>query len=522
MSETRTDVVISGAGPNGLMLACELALAGVQAVVLDPLPGPSPEPKTNGLVGQVVRLMDMRGLYQTPDYDIMGSETTEIPEPLPRYIFSGMGLELSALQHNPVYGMGIPQPRLIQLLARRAEDLGIRVRWGQPLSDLRVDGDGVTVTIAGPDGPYELETRYLVGADGGKSLVRKRTGIEFLGTSADNRITRFGHARIPDELRTATGGIAIPGAGEFNFGHNRIERGMFIFAELQPGRPLIGVMEYDCDPVPEDAPVTFEEIHAAVERVLGVPVPMEPPAGPGPHALRRTVGQRTLLAEHYRRGGILLLGDAAHVHSAMGGPGLNLGLQDAINLGWKLAAVVRGDALADLLDTYESERYPVAERVMMHSLSQSALVAPGPEVTALRELFGELLRLPEVVEHIANLLAGSDVRYDTGDTHPLSGHLVPELTVETSDGTWRVTELLRSARPVLLDLSGSAARHAREWSDRVDIVTGTVPDAPAAALLIRPDGYIAWATDDSDVEGLHRALNRWFGPARELAELTDR
>ena len=521
MSETRTDVIISGAGPNGLMLACELALGGVQPIVLDPLPGPSPEPKANGLVGQVVRLLDMRGLYGPEELDPLGNRGAEYPTPIPHYIFSGLPLDLAALQDNPLYGMRIPQPRLIRLLSDRADELGVQIRWGHALTDLRTTDADITATVQCPDGRYELTTRFLVGADGGKSLVRKAMGIEFQGVRVDNRISRFGHADIPNELRTADGGIEIPGAGRFSFGHNRVERGMFVFAELEPGRPLIGASEYDCDPIPDDAPVTFEEIRESVERVLGVPVPMQPPQGPGPHALRRIVGQNTLLAEHYRQGGVLLVGDAAHVHSAMGGPGLNLGLQDAINLGWKLAAVVRGDAPEDLLDTYESERHPVAERVMMHSLSQSALVTPGPEVTALRELFGELLQIPEVTAYIANLLAGSDIRYDTDDEHPLSGRLVPEFTVETAEGPRRVAELLRTARPVLLDLSGSAGEHPRDWSDRVDIVTASAADAPAAALLIRPDGYIAWATAESDTEGLHRTLHRWFGPARALADIPD-
>ncbi|WP_067666449.1 FAD-dependent monooxygenase [Nocardia miyunensis] len=523
MSETATDVIVSGAGPNGLMLACELALAGIRPIVLDPLAGPSPEPKANGLIGQVVRMMDIRGLFSPNEFEIFDPSRAEHPEPLPHYMFSGMTLELGALPNNPMYGWSIPQPRLIELLAARAGELGVRIRWGNQLNDFHTDGDRVVATVTGPEGPYQITSRYLVGADGGKSLVRKRLGIAFQGTSSDDRITRFAHAHVPEELRTADGGIEIPGAGRFAFGHNRVERGMFVYAELIPGRPMIGVTEHGCAPVADDEPVTFDEVHRAVERVLGVPVPIEPPTGPGPHALRRTVGQNTLLAEHYRQGRVLLLGDSAHVHSAMGGPGLNLGLQDAFNLGWKLGSVVRGDAPEDLLNTYESERHPVAERVMMHSLSQTALIAPGPEVTALRELFGELMQLPEVANHLANLLAGSDVRYAIGDDHPLSGRLVPDLTVTTENGPVRVAELLRTARPILLDLSGGAAAHAREWAERVDIVTATADHAPAAALLIRPDGYVAWAATGSeiDADGLRDALTRWFGPARALAEVTD-
>ncbi|GAB2696502.1 FAD-dependent monooxygenase [Nocardia thraciensis] len=515
MPETHTDVVISGAGPNGLMLACELALAGVRPVLLEQLPEPSSEPKANGIVGQAVRLLDMRGLSDADHFtDLAGTPAS--PQPLPRYIFSGLPLELGGLQRNPLFGTGIPQPRLTRLLAGRAAELAADVRWGHSLTGLRIGVDAVVVTVTGPDGPYELTSRFLVGADGGASQVRKRSGIGFPGTTADDRMTRFGHATVPPELRTADGGIEIPGAGRFSFGHNRVERGMFVFAELVPGRPMIGTTEHGGPVVDDETPMTFQELHDSVERVLGVPVPMTPPAGPGPHALRRMAEQNTRLAERYREGAVFLLGDAAHVHSAMGGPGLNLGLQDAINLGWKLAAEVRGRAPAGLLDTYQSERYPVAERVMMHSLAQTALMAPGPEVTALRELFGELLHIPEVTAYIANLLAGSDIRYDVGDDHPLAGRLVPDFTVTVGERPTRVAELLRTGRPVLLDLTGAFGEAAQNWNDRVDVVAATTDAAaPATAFLIRPDGYVAWATTNSTREGLHEALTRWFGPARD-------
>ncbi|MBB5917076.1 2-polyprenyl-6-methoxyphenol hydroxylase-like FAD-dependent oxidoreductase [Nocardia transvalensis] len=516
MPETRTDIVISGAGPNGLMLACELALAGVTPVVLEHLPGPSEEPKANGIIGQAVRLLEMRGLAGDGDF----TGRTGALEPLPGYLFSGMRLDLSEVPRNPLYGAGIPQPRLTRLLARRAGELGVDVRWGHALEGFEtLDSGEIALTITGPDGPYTLTTRYLVGADGGTSRVRKRAGIAFPGTTADDHVTRFGHATVPAEWQLPDGGIEIPGAGRFSFGHNRIEGGMLVYAELVPGRPMIGATEYGGAPVDPETPMTFQELRDTLERVLGVPVPITPPAGPGPHALRRTVDQNTRLAERYREGNVLLVGDAAHVHSAMGGPGLNLGLQDAVNLGWKLAAEIRGRAPAGLLDTYQSERYPVAERVMMHSLSQTALMAPGPQVTALRQLFGELLDIPEVATHIANLLAGSDVRYDIGDDHPLSGRLVPDLTVDIDGRPRRIAELLRPARPILLDGTGTRTEAARAWSDRID--THHTPNlldvSGVTAVLIRPDGYVAWATADSTGPGLPEALDRWFGPAHTPA-----
>ncbi|HTM83585.1 MAG TPA: FAD-dependent monooxygenase, partial [Mycobacterium sp.] len=245
----------------------------------------------------------------------------------------------------------------------------------------------------------------------------------------------------------------------------------------------------------------------------------------GPHALRRINGQNTRQADRYRAGNVFLVGDAAHVHSAMGGPGLNLGMQDAMNLGWKLAAAVRGWAPPGLLDTYHAERYPAGQRVMMHSMAQAALMAAGPEVAALRTLFGELLSTSDGASHIANLLAGADVRYDVGDGHPLSGRLVPDLMLD--DGR-RVAELLRNGRGLLLDLSGgNYAGAVPGWEDRVDILIGTVvataPNRPAQAVLIRPDGYVAWAADglgEGDADRLAAALRRWFGSEGVAEELS--
>jgi 2-polyprenyl-6-methoxyphenol hydroxylase-like FAD-dependent oxidoreductase len=509
MVEHNADVVISGAGPNGMMLACELALAGIRPVVLERLPEPSSEPKANGLVGQVVRLLDMRGLYQ----EFSGID--EPPAPLYEWIFAGMRVRLARISDNPMYALMIQQPRLVQLLEKRARDLGVDVRWGHELIDLTARTDGVAVTVASPAGAYELDTTFLVGADGGRSLVRKSTGIGFPGYTSDG-VARLAHVHMLDELRTNDGGIDVPGVGRLPFGHTRFDRGGFIYAEFEPGRQMVGTFEFGVTELPDEStPMTIDELRSSAQRVLGVELPLEPPDGPGPHALRRIAGQNTRQADRYRAGNIFLLGDSAHVHSAMGGPGLNLGLQDALNLGWKLAATVNGWAPSGLLDSYHTERHPVGARVMMQSSSQTALMAPGPEVAALRTLFAELLQKPDVAAHVAHLLAGSDVRYDIGDGHRLSGRLVPDLTL--ADGR-RVADLLHDARPVLLDQSGGAiAAAAQGWAQRVDTVTATIADEPARGLLIRPDGYVAWAADDFDQHDeprLHAALRRWCGEAR--------
>ncbi len=505
MSEIRTDVLISGGGPNGLLLASELALAGVRPIVLETQPGPGAEPKANGMVGQIPRVLDLRGIHPGR------------PEPLPFYIFSGLTMDFHALADNPMYAWMISQPELTALLADRVRGLDIDMRWGHALADFAQDPDGVTATVSGPDGDYRIRARYLVGADGGKSMVRKRSGIGFPGFTSTDRISRAAHVEIPDLVRLPTGGYELPGYGPVAWGHNWTERGMFVLAEFQPGRTMLATGEYDTEPIEESAPMTMAEFSASVNRVLDIDLEIRPPSWEGPHMMRRLVGQNTRTAERYRDRRILLIGDAAHVHSAMGGPGLNLGMQDAMNLGWKLAAEVHGRAPADLLDTYESERRPLAERVMISSLAQGALMKPGPEVGALREVFGELLRIDPVIDHMAQLMSGADIRYATGCDHPLAGRLVPDFTVETANGPRRIAELLHSGRPVLLDPHDRLGAELTGWSDRIDLLTAPAPQAPAAAILIRPDGYIAWATSESSTDGLAEALTRWFGPARSLA-----
>lgn len=505
---TAESVVIGGAGPNGLLLACELALAGVRPVVIDRLPGPSEEPKANGLVGQVIRQLDMRGLYHA----FGGDEGP--PRPAAGWPFAGMPLNFLGIEANPMHALLIPQPRLVRLLEKHARGLGVDIRWGHELVELKSGPDSVALTVAAGGRTYELPTRYLVGADGGRSFVRKCVGIGFPGHTSPIE-SRVAHVGLPEEFLRPGRGYDIPGFGRLKFGYNRFERGSIILFPLEPDRPLLGTIEYGEARQSADDDMTLDELRASVRRIIGVDVPLDTPKVPGPHALRRLENINSRQADRYRVGRVLLLGDAAHVHSPMGGPGLNLGLQDAVNLGWKLAAVVNGWHSDELLDTYESERYPVGERVMMHSQAQLALSAPGPDVEALRTLFGELIQQRGVTEHLAHLLAGSDLRYDVGDDHPLSGRMVPELVL--TDGR-RLAELLHRGRAVLLDLAGGTAAAVGEpWAERVDPITATAELPPAAAMLVRPDGYVAWAVgrfDDAGADALRVALTRWFGGPR--------
>ena len=505
------DVVVVGAGPNGLMLAGELALAGVQAVVCDRLTAPTTENRANGLVGQVVRMLDRRGLHER----LAGSAAP--PRPTPGFVFGALPLDLTAVADNPMYGLAVPQRQVERVLAERVAELGVPLRRGCEVTALRQRSDRVEVDFA--DGAT-LDCRYLVGADGGRSTVRKLAGIGFPGVTTDRSVSRTAQVGVPPELvDPATGGLVVPGYGVVPpFQHTRTEHGLIVWAPFPDRAPLVSTVEWPATPE-ADAPLTLDGMRASVARVLGVEVPLGPPAGPGPHLLRRLAGGNTRLAERYRAGRVLLLGDAAHVHSAIGGPGLNLGLQDAVNLGWKLAARLHGWAPDGLLDTYEAERRAAARRVTMSTQAQSALIAPGAEVTALRELVGELLARPENAGHVAALMAGADIRYDPGPDGPPVGTWAPDLVVHRDTGPVRLAELTRDARPLLLDGTGTLGGTAGPWRDRVDVVDGRLTGTAWTALLLRPDCYLAWASDAAapDRDGLRAALTRWFGRPRDHA-----
>ncbi len=476
------DVVIVGGGPTGLMLAAELRLGGADPVVLERLPETSQIPKGNGLVGQIVPVLDYRGLLER-----FRAEATWAG-PIPRFSFGPLQLDFTRLGVSPLHIMAIPQRRLELLLGERLRELGGSIRRGHELTALSQDEDAVTLGVRGGDGGYRLRARYVVGCDGARSLVRKQAGIGFPGVTS-SEISRIGRVFLPT-ARIARGGseVKVPGVGRLRFpGAVRTPRGVYSLAPLAmldknapPGFFIVHTSEEDPGASASgDGPMTLDEMRASFRRVLGADLEMTQPQW-----LTRTVGN-SRQADRYRADRVLLAGDAAHVFGA--GGSLNVGLLDAVNLGWKLAAEVQDRAPGGLLDSYHIERHLAGQRAILQTRAQKALSAIDPgsdsgrdgargrysrpgagaggaedgnraEVTAgaeaLRELFGELMEQPEPLRniaelmqhpeplrHIGELIEGSDVRYpmpaDSARPHPLAGRLAPDLRVKTRDGGTR-------------------------------------------------------------------------------------
>jgi 2-polyprenyl-6-methoxyphenol hydroxylase-like FAD-dependent oxidoreductase len=507
-----TDVIIVGAGPTGLMLAGELCLAGVRPLVLERQPSLQETPRAGGFVGQIVELLRYRGLLDRAE----AASNGPIPTP-PRLPFGGLHVDFSPLVQLPLRGLQLPQSRLECLLDERARELGAEVRRGHETVDVSQEEATVTAQVRGPDGSCRMTARYLVGCDGAHSKVRDGAGIAFPGTTYPE-VNRLGRVTMPDSVNLLDNGeLDVPGLGRIRASFIRTDHGVFGIGTTSREFLAVQTTEDDSAEIDDDAPMTLTELRDSIRRVLSMDIPLGDPI-----RLSRYRFQARQ-AEQYRNGRVLLAGDAAHAFPATG-VGISVGMLDAVNLAWKLAAEIHGWAPAGLLDTYHDERHLAGARTMLHAQAQAALRRGTDEAAdALRGLFLELLADEQPLRRIAALLDGSDIRYPlpNSNQHALAGAFAPDLTLHTDRGTTSVAELMHSARPVFLELIDRPELRevARGWRHRIDIHRARADHRPADALLIRPDAYIAWAaTVDAPAERaaleLREALSGWFGARR--------
>ncbi|MEV8540640.1 FAD-dependent monooxygenase [Streptomyces sp. NPDC051572] len=504
------DVIVVGAGPTGLMLACELRLAGVRPLVLERQAHRRDTARAGGLGGRILELLRYRGLLERCEAACTG------PVPAPRFPFGGIHLDLTRLADPPLHALPLPQQRLEDVLAERAGELGVEIRRGHQVSGVDQDAAAVTAEVLGPDGPYRVTARYLAGCDGARSRVRDGAGIAFPGTTYPE-VNRLAQVTFPDTVTVlGNGDLDVAGHGTVPGGFTRTDRGL-LGVGASPDSPVVSLFttEDEADEYDDDTPMSLTEFQDSLRRVLGTDLPVR-------EAIRLSrFTFKARQAEHYRKGRILLAGDAAHLFPATG-VAINAGMLDAVNLAWKLAADIHGRAPDGLLDTYHDERHSAGARTMLHTQAQVALRrGTDPAAEALREVFQELLADEQPQRRLGAFLAGTDIRYPMpgpSGCHPLAGAFVPDLTLHSDRGTSGVGDLLHTARPLLLDLADreDLRRAAAGWRSRVDVHTAKTEDRPADAVLIRPDAHIAWAAtvdDSSDdaVPALRDALTRWFG-----------
>ncbi|MEU6807481.1 rifampin monooxygenase [Streptomyces sp. NPDC046831] len=474
------DTIVAGGGPTGLMLAAELRLAGVHVVVLERLTEPAEQSRGRGLHARSVELMDQRGLL---DRFLAVSDTFQVGG-----LFGGIVKPWpDRLDTAHPYGLATPQPVTERLLEERALELGAEIRRGCEVAGLSQDEDGVTVELA--DGTH-LRSRYLVGCDGGRSVVRKRLGVRFPGGPATVE-TLLGDMRATEDAATIAAVVEEVRRTQLRFG---------VMPDVDGHKGLYRIV-VPADGVAEDrtAAPTLEEFKRQLRAYAGTDFGVH-----SPRWLSR-FGDATRQAERYRVGRVLLAGDAAHIHPPTGGQGLNLGVQDAFNLGWKLAAEVNGWAPEGLLDSYHAERHPVGARVLENTRAQMTLLGTDPGATALRELFSTLMDFEEVNRYVTGMITAVGVRYDFGEGHELLGRRLRDVRLKRG----RLYELMHGGRGLLLDQTGRLS--VEGWADRVDLVVDVSEELDVPAVLLRPDGHVAWAGEDQ--RELLGPLRKWFGAA---------
>jgi 2-polyprenyl-6-methoxyphenol hydroxylase-like FAD-dependent oxidoreductase len=494
---TEHAVVIAGGGPTGLMLAGELALAGVDVAIVErrasqDLPGA----RAGGLHSRTIEVLDQRGIA---DRFLSQGQVAQVAG------FSFIPLDISDFPTRHNYGLGLWQNHIERMLAGWVGELGVSIHYGGEVTGFAQDETGVDVELS--DG-RSLRAQYLVGCDGGRSLVRKAAGIDFPGwdPTTSNLIAEVEMAEEP-ELGIRRDALGVHALGRVEY---EIRDGEVVYADRGPVR----VMVTEQHPGATSEP-TLRDLSGALIAVYGTDYGIHSPTW-----ISRFTDM-TRQAAAYRDRRVLLAGDAAHVHAPDGGQGLNTGVQDAVNLGWKLAQVVNRTSPESLLDTYHAERHPVAARVLRNTMAQVALRREDERTKALRDTMSGLLGMDEPRRRFAAMMSGLDIHYDLGEGHPLLGRRMPDLDLVTANGPLRAFTLLHDARPVLLNLGEPGGFDITPWADRVQLIdakyvgTWELPALGAViaptAVLIRPDGYVAWVGDHTQL-GLADALTTWFGP----------
>ena len=492
-------VVIAGGGPTGLMLAAELALAEVDVAIVErrvdqALPGS----RAGGLHARTIEVLDQRGVA---DRFLAEGQVGQVAG------FARVPLDISDFPSRHPYGLGLWQNHIERILADWVDELAVTIHRGREVTGFTQDDTGVDVGLS--DG-HPLRAEYLVGCDGGRSLVRKAAGIEFPGwaASTSSLIAEVEMAEEP-ELGTRTDETGTHGIGKVEY---EIRDGEVVYGEGGPVRVMLTEAHVGATTQP-----SLRDLSEGLTAVYGTDYGVHSPIW----ISRFTDTSRQ--AASYRAGRVLLAGDAAHVHSPVGGQGLNIGVQDAVNLGWKLAQVVNGTSPESLLDSYQAERHPVAARVLESTMAQTALMrANDKRIEALRDVVSELMSIDEARKRFGGMMSGLGLRYELGGDHPLRGRRMPDLDLVTADGPLRLFTLLHGARPVLLNLGEPGSLDTTGWEHRVQLIDAGYEGAwelpvlgavtAPSAVLVRPDGYVAWVAGDAGPD-LTDALTTWFGPA---------